>query len=156
MLPVDLHTHTLFSLCGIHHNVSTGLGPDAYTDRLLAAIERNPEVDVLTHLNDPSYPVHFEAVARAALATGAAVEINTSKTAVQRCPDAITRELVRVVREVGCRVVVTSDTHALDELGRDDSVRPFLEEAAFPAERVVSASAEQAFAFLEERRRFKV
>jgi len=142
-------------LLGIHPNTPTGLGAGAYTARLLAALARNPAVDVVTHLNDPSYPVDFRAVARAALASGVAVELNNSKTALARSPDALTRELVRAVLDVGCRLVVTSDTHALDELGRDDAVQPFLDEVGFPRERLVSSSAASAYAFLEERRHLK-
>lgn len=154
-LPPQHLRHLDVVLLGLHYNTPTGLGPEAYTARLLAALERNPAVDVLTHLNDPSFPVDFRAVARAALATGAAVELNNSKTALGRAPDPLTRELLRAVREVGCRLVVTSDTHALGELGRDDAVRPLLEEIELPSERLVSRSAEGVFAFLEERRRFK-
>ncbi len=73
-------------LLGIHPNTPTGLGAGAYTARLLAALARNPAVDVVTHLNDPSYPVDFRAVARAALASGVAVELNNSKTALARSP----------------------------------------------------------------------
>ncbi len=154
-LPPQYLRHLDVVLLGIHYNTPTGLGSETYTARLLAALERNPAVDVLTHLNDPSFPVDFTAVARAALATGAAVELNNSKTALGRAPDALTRELVRAVKEVGCRLVVTSDTHALNELGSDAAVRPFLEGLEVPSERVVSRSAESVYAFIEERRHSK-
>jgi hypothetical protein len=39
-------------LLGIQPNTPTGLGAGAYTARLLAALARNPAVDVVTHLND--------------------------------------------------------------------------------------------------------
>ena len=81
-------------------------------------LARNPAVDVVTHLNDPSYPVDFRAIARAALASGVAIELNHSKTALARSPDPLTRELVPAVLEVGCRLVVTSDTHPPAQRGR--------------------------------------
>ncbi|MBN2196007.1 MAG: PHP domain-containing protein [Polyangiaceae bacterium] len=142
-------------LLGIHYNTPSGLGSEIYTARLIAALARNPAVDILTHLNDPSYPVDFEAVARAALATGAAIELNNSKTALQRSPDELTRKLVRVVKEIGCRLVVTSDMHGINELGGDDAVRPLLTEVGVPAGQILSRSAEAVYAFLDERRHHK-
>ena len=72
----------------------------------------------------------FRAIARVALATETAIEINNSKSALGRAPDALTRELIRTVEEVGWRVIVNSGAHALDELGRDDAVEPLLQEVA--------------------------
>ena len=53
-------------LLGIHYNTPADLGQTAYTEMLVAAIESNPFVDIVTHPNDRIYPVDFEAVARAA------------------------------------------------------------------------------------------
>jgi putative hydrolase len=142
-------------LLGIHHNTPRGLGDAKYTQMLLAAIERNPAVDIITHPNDANYPVDFAAVARAALQRGAAIELNNSKSLLQRVSPDVTRALVRAVKQVGCRLVVTSDMHAINELGRDDSVQPFLDEADFPREQIVSLSADRAREFVAERRRFK-
>jgi len=139
-------------LLGIHPNTPTGLGSAVYTARLVAAMDRNPAIDIITHPNEPNYPVDFRAVARAALARGIALELNNSKTALRRSPDDLTRALVQAVKEVGCRLVITSDTHGINELGQDDAVLPFLREADFPSERVVTRSAASVYAFLDERR----
>ena len=142
-------------LLGIHPNTPKGLGKDAYTRMLIGAVDKNPAVDILTHLNDESYPVDFEAVILKAKERGIAIELNNSKTLLQRSPDDLTRRLVATAMDIGSRMVVTSDMHALEELGLDDNVKPFLAEVGFPEERLVSLNAETTFAFLEERRENK-
>jgi histidinol phosphatase-like PHP family hydrolase len=67
----------------------------------------------------------------------------------------VTRELVAVALSSGGRMAITSDMHAIEELGLDESVQPYLDEVDFPAERVVSSTAKRAFAFIEERRPLK-
>lgn len=142
-------------LLGIHPNTPKGLGKGRYTEMLVKAIERNPTVDILTHLNDETYVVDFESVVRAATARGVAIELNNSKTLLRRVSDDITRSLVETVDTLNGRLVVTSDMHAIEELGLDDSVRPFLEQRAFPEDRTISASSKQIWHFLEERRQLK-
>lgn len=142
-------------LLGIHPNTENGLGRDAYTDMLLRAIEKNDAVDILTHLNDAQYPVHFDKVIAAATARGIVVELNNSKTLLHRIDPSVTRELVAVALSSGARMAVTSDMHAIEELGLDASVQPYLKEVNFPAERVVSSTAKRALAFIEERRPLK-
>ena len=143
-------------LLGIHPNTEKGLGRDAYTDMLLRAIEKNETVDILTHLNDAHYPVNFEKVISAATARGIVVELNNSKTLLQRIDPSVTRALVETAFHCGARMAITSDMHAIEELGLDSSVQPYLDEIGFPSERVVSSTAARAFAFIEERRALKV
>ena len=47
---------------------------------------------------------------------------------------------------------MNSDTHALEELGRDDDVRPLIEAECFPEERIVNRDFETAMAWIEKRR----
>jgi putative hydrolase len=142
-------------LLGIHPNTREGLGKAKYTEMLVAAIRKNPEVDIIAHPNDTTYPVEFAAVAEVAAEHGCAVELNNSKNLLNRVSADLTRELVLAVKERGCRIVVTSDMHAIEELGCDDSVMPFLAEVDFPKERIVSDSAEKSFEFIRERAAFK-
>lgn len=154
-IPLKFLSYLDVVLLGIHFNTPTGLGREAYTKMMLAAIEKNPAIDILTHLNDVNYPVDFKEVIAAATDKGIAVELNNSKTLLGRSPDELTRELVATANSLGSRIVITSDMHALEELGSDSSVKHFLDEENYPLNRVVSLSAESAIQFLDERRKFK-
>ena len=154
-LPLKYLPYLDVVLLGIHPNTPTGLGEKRYTEMLLRAIDANESVDIITHPNDTVYPVEFGKVAEEARARGIAIELNNSKTRLNRVPDLVTEALIQVVKEVGCRLVVTSDMHAIEELGLDDSVQPYLTKHDFPLDKLISSSAEKILAFLDERRLLK-
>ncbi|MBD3318063.1 MAG: PHP domain-containing protein [Chitinivibrionales bacterium] len=154
-LPVELLKYLDVVVVGVHPNLEKGLGCETYTRMLLEVIENHPCIDIIAHPNDPNFPLDFERVAVAAKRRGIALELNNSKTMLKRAPDSLTRSLVETCINVGCRMVVCSDAHALNELGRDDAVRPILEELSFPEELEITANADRALAFIESRREAK-
>ncbi|MDR3013288.1 MAG: PHP domain-containing protein [Chitinispirillales bacterium] len=139
-------------LLGLHPNISLKLNRDAYTDMLIAAIRKNPCVDIITHPNDPHYPVDYRRLAEAAKAHGVAIELNNSKILYARSETACAMELIEACRDVGCLMAVNSDTHAIHELGDDSSVRPLLKAANFPEELIVNRNEETALEFIGGRR----
>ncbi|MBN1308504.1 MAG: hypothetical protein JXA18_11335 [Chitinispirillaceae bacterium] len=142
-------------LCGFHHNFPKGLGRQAYTGIMLAALRRNPMVDIVTHPNDAAYPVDYGALAEAAAAAGAAIELNNSKLRYPRSTPAEAVALLVACKEMRCRVAVCSDTHAIHELGDDAAVAPLLRQVDFPQELIVNRTAAAAFDFVEQRRALK-
>jgi len=139
-------------LLGIHPNTPRGLDSAVYTDMLIAAMRKNPCVDIITHPNDPNYPVDYRRLAREAKSQGIALELNNSKILYARVGVESAAELVEACRDEGCLMAVNSDTHAVHELGLDDSVRPILEAARFPEELIVNSSEHSALEFIERRR----
>jgi putative hydrolase len=153
--PVKYLRHCDVVLLGIHSNTWPGRSPGRYTDLLLAALEANPFVDVVTHANSQEFPVEFERLARGVRKLGRAIELNNSKVALGRVPPEVTAALIEACASQECPVVVCSDAHTLDEVGTDGAIRPLMAAARFPEELVLNRSAESAFAFLEERRGLK-
>jgi putative hydrolase len=139
-------------LLGIHPNTPRGLTRDAYTDMLIAAIRKNPCIDIITHPNDPNYPVDYKRLAAEARDHGIALELNNSKILYARTDAQSAVDLVEACRDVGCRMAVNSDTHAIHELGDDTSVRPILAAANFPEELIVNRDEPSAIDFIEGRR----
>jgi putative hydrolase len=154
-IPSHLRTCIELVLVGFHPNLPNNRSAQDNTDILVLALEKNPCIDIITHPNDPVYPLDFDRAARAAKKYGVALELNNSKTLYQRTTPDLTRALVRACKENGCHMAVNSDTHAIQELGCDSSVLPYLQEESFPGELLVNGVAEKAFAFIEERRRNK-
>lgn len=151
-MPPHLVPWTDVVLLGLHENVPRGLGAARNTELVVTALRKNPCIDIISHPNDPSYPLDFPRLADEARGHGIALELNNSKTALKRCDDDTTRALIRACKEAGCPMVVSSDAHALGEIGCDDAVLPLLEREKFPAGLVVNADAARAFAFVDERR----
>ncbi|MBN2189344.1 MAG: PHP domain-containing protein [Chitinispirillaceae bacterium] len=140
---------------GVHPNLKPGRSRRYYSDMVLAAMDRNPFVDILSHPNDPLYPLDYKIVAKKAKETGMALELNNSKILYKRSTPGDALDLIHACKEAGCFMAVNSDTHALHELGRDDEVRPLLEKAGFPAEFIVNRTLESTEKFIEGRRGLK-
>ncbi len=140
-------------LLGIHPNTPRRQGKEKNTAMLVEAMQQNPYIDVITHPNSLEYPVDFVTLAKAAKECDMALEINNSKDMLQRIPPEMTKEFLTVCKEVGCSVVLNSDTHALTELGRDEDCLPLLEEVAFPKELIQNRDATSAFDYLSKRKK---
>jgi putative hydrolase len=143
-------------LLGIHPNTGANLGKEEYTRRLCAAMKANPFVDIITHPNDPNFPVDFNKVAACAASFGMALELNNSKTLLKRTSHEITCALVKACVTEGCQIAIASDTHAITELGRNEAVLPYLSEFSVPENLVVTRNAEAALRFIEDRRHNKL
>ncbi len=143
-------------LLGLHDNVEQGRGPDYYTRLLVAAMDANPGLDIITHPTDLAFPVRYPDLAAAAQARGVALEINNSKAMLKRVPLEEMQALISACKAAGCRVAVNSDAHCLAEIGCDEAVRPLLAAANFPLELWINRTAAAAFAFIEERRPAKL
>ncbi|HMB02000.1 MAG TPA: PHP domain-containing protein, partial [Spirochaetota bacterium] len=142
-------------LVGIHQNIPAGKAPGYYTDIYITLMKDNPAVDIITHPAQTAYPVEYPRLTRAARQYGVALEINNSKTSLKRVPDTQTGKLIKFCKKNRCQIAVNSDAHVLNEIGRDDSVRPIIKELAFPEELIINSTAAKAFNFIKERRKNK-
>jgi putative hydrolase len=142
-------------LLGLHPGNTPGLSRERYTSLMLWALDKNPFVDIVTHPEDPAFPLDLPRLADYARDHGMALEINNSKALYKRFPQQATIALITACKKAACRVVIDSDAHAIHEIGLDSSVLPLLEQAHFPRELVINATAEGAFRFVEERRKIK-
>lgn len=142
-------------LLGIHPNLEKGLSKEHNTALLIKAMQKYKAIDIITHPNDPSYPVDYDAVAKVASAHGIAIELNNSKILYSRSSEQEAVALLTACKLHRCMVVVNSDTHAIHELGDDSAVAPLIEKASFPREYIINYDPQPAFAFVERRRPFK-
>jgi putative hydrolase len=142
-------------LLGVHPNLPPHGNRDHYTSMLCAAIEKNPFVDIISHPNDPAYPLDYLRIATVAHKHGMALELNNSKVLYRRSTAEDALELIAACKQTGCPMAVNSDTHALHELGGDEAVVPLLEKAQFPRELIVNRDLDAASTFIEGRRGLK-
>jgi len=142
-------------LLGIHHNIQKGLGKAVYTEMLLRAIQENSFLDVLAHLNVAHYDVDFESVVRAAMDRGILIELNNSKCLPRRSSPEVIQQLILTCKKLMCQVIVSSDAHAINEIGQDGMIRPILNDLDFPQELILNRDPESVYAFIESRRKHK-
>jgi putative hydrolase len=153
--PIKFLRFTDIVLLGLHQNLDSLPKKTDYTDLLLLALKKNPYIDIITHLNDPAFPVDFDRIAAAAKQSGMAIEFNNSKVLYKRVPNDVTIQLIEACKRAGCRAAINSDAHALHEIGLDSSIRPLVEKMSFPKQLIVNETPHRAIDFIEERRKVK-
>lgn len=150
--PVHLMPLCDVILVGIHPNTPKGLSERHYTDLLIAAMERNCCIDIITHPNSVECPVDFTRLARAARELDIALELNNSKVALQRVGNNVTARLIDACADEGCPVAVCSDAHALDEVGCDEAIMALVARSGLDRGAIVNRSAISALEWLNRRR----
>lgn len=142
-------------LLGLHDNLPKDKSALYNTTLLIKTMEHNRCIDIITHANNPLFPLEYGPLCEAAKALGVAIEFNDSKVRYQRTGNDDTERLIVACQKTGCRTVINSDAHSVHEIGSDDYIRPLLIKHQFPDASIINATPETAFVFLEERRIYK-
>jgi putative hydrolase len=138
-----------FVMAGLHEGCGMdGRGIDANTDALIRVME-HPLVRAISHPGNPAFPLHYEAVVKAAHATGTALEINNSSFGMSRDGSAPNcRDLARLIALHGAPVIVGSDAHISQGVGEFDEAVAALIAAGVAEEQVMNSSLERLASFL--------
>ncbi|HAK44473.1 MAG TPA: hypothetical protein DCO79_00915 [Spirochaeta sp.] len=139
-------------LLGFHNFKVKDAEPAYYSQIMTAALKANPCVDIIVHPNAPHYMMDFGLIAEAATETGTVVELNNAKTMLGRSSQQQTIELIEACKSAGCSVTVSTDAHALNEVGNHQVIENLLEKTGFPIERVVNRTFESTMQWIESRR----
>ncbi|HET6419603.1 MAG TPA: phosphatase [Geobacteraceae bacterium] len=138
-----------FAMAGLHENCGfDGHGVDRNTEAVLLAMA-NPRIKAISHSGNPAFPVHFEELARGALETGTALEINNSSFVMSRKGSRANCEMLAgLLARYGAPVIVGSDAHIAQGVGEFDAAVAVLEKAGVRPEQVVNSSFERLMDFL--------
>jgi putative hydrolase len=138
-----------FVLAGLHESCGyDGRDVDLNTEAVLSAM-RNPLVKCISHPGNPMYPLHYEQIAREALATGTALEINNSSLQVSRKGSLGNCErIARLCAQIGTPVMIGSDAHIAQGVGVFDDALRVVEDAGIAEVQVINASFKRLLDFL--------
>lgn len=115
------------------------------TRALLGAME-NPYVNVIGHPDDSRYPLEYEILVSAAKEKGVLLELNNnslhpkSSRLNARPNDVIMLELCK---KHGVSIILGSDAHMQEEIGKHDLAEELLCQVDFPEELIVNRSVEE-------------
>lgn len=139
-----------FVMAGLHENCGyCGRDIDSNTETLLKVME-NPRVKCISHPGNPIYPLHYEQIVLAALATGTALEINNSSLSLSRKGSiGNCTALARLCAEIGAPVMIGSDAHIAQGVGVFDDALKLVAEAGISEAQVVNAEFARLLSFLE-------
>ncbi|MHB8896753.1 MAG: PHP domain-containing protein [Candidatus Geothermincolia bacterium] len=158
---LDVHDRALGVLDIVHAGIHplTGFEGDGVEDNTRAAVAavESGRVDVLVHPGNPSYPLDYGTVARAAASKGVLIEINNSSfTVVRKGSLENCRAVVREAIKSGASICVGSDAHDASLVGVFDKALELIDEEGFPGERIVNREASSVLEFLRSRGRKEI
>jgi len=102
-------------------------------------IANNPHIDVIGHCGSPRYPFEHEPVIKEIAGTGKIVEINNNSFLERPGSGTNCKAIAVLCAEYGVPVVLNSDAHYCEHIGKVDGAVKILNEIGFPEELVLNA-----------------
>ena len=139
-----------YALVGIHKQCYENAGRERNTDNLLSCM-RHEKVRFVSHPDDDHTPLDLGRLVMGARDMHVALEINESSfTKPHKRLNCVEnyREMLSLCRRHEVPVLVSSDAHTPEHVGRFDHAAAMLRETGFPPELVVNLTRERLAAFL--------
>ena len=135
------------------HNITIPSMEGRDCTELYLALAEHPMIDMIGHPDSSNYPFDMERVVPVWAERGKVVEINEHH-AFDFGPEnqENARRLAELCARHGAWVAVNSDAHTCWDVGRSARGLALLEEAGFPEDRILNASAGRVLDFLRARR----
>ena len=128
-----------------------GLGEDAYTQIWLKAAEM-PGVDVFGHMGQIPYRCDYRAVVKAMAENRKILEVNAASCRVRRGSEKNCMELLRLCMEYGVEVVLSTDAHFTELIGRVEPSIELVRQVGFPQELILNLDYQRFCRSLQERK----
>ena len=136
-------------LAGFHADCGySGTTQADHTKTMLQVME-HPRVHIISHPGNPEFPIDYEAVVKQAVATGTALEINSSSFTNARCgskPNCIA--IARLCAEHGALIAIGSDAHIAQAVGDVAPAIEVVKQAGISPDKVVNRTLASTLAFL--------
>ncbi len=139
-----------FAIAGMHEVVIDPGGKAKNTKAVIGALN-NKYVDIISHPDNPSYELDYEAVIRETARLGKLVEINDHSFEYRSGGIEIARVLLDLCSKHGVRVAVSSDAHSAFGIGKFNAAKQQLEINGFPESLIVNLTMERFEGYLDER-----
>lgn len=153
-MPMDLLPWFDYVAIGLHPlpKLLDDRGEKGNTDALIAALRRNPWIDVINHPTQFSHALDLDRLLDEMAAQGIAFEVNDCNAYFRKSDPAVTAAMAVEAVARGVPLVANSDAHVACELGRDDSIARIFALARLDRSIAVNAREETLLPFIEGRR----
>ncbi len=126
-----------FAIAGLHGFVIDTGSKKQNTDAVIGAIS-NKYVDMISHPDNPSYEIDYEAFVKETGKLGKIVEVNEHSIWYRKGSKENTLKYLELCRKHDVRIAVSSDAHISLNIGVCDTAAAVLKECAFPEELIVN------------------
>lgn len=142
-IPKGFLGHLDIVLAGLHEGPVEIMDVDKNTQAVLNVMDNN-YVDIIVHLGNPRFPIHYEKVVLKAKETNKLIEINNSSLHTSRSGSKDNcLEIALLCKKYNAPMIFSSDSHISFDVGRFDEIFKLLEGANIPAELIVNSTVER-------------
>ena len=126
--------------------------PATYEAHTIAmeGVLRDPFITTLGHPGTPAFKFDYERIISRCNEFGKIVEINNNSINVRRGCQENCLEIARLCKKYEVPIVVSSDAHISNQVGRFDNALALVEEAGIPEELVINSSRERLAAYFRK------
>ena len=121
-----------------------GDSKEAYTDMIVRAMHQK-EIDIIGHPDNPTFPVDFDQIAKAAKERHVLLECNNSSYRPGGSREGsreLAKKMLQACKKYGTHVIMGSDAHIDLDVGNHLNSQQVLAAADFPEELVINGSPE--------------
>ena len=129
-----------YMIASFHEPVFKPKSKEENTAAILNVMDKYDKVEILGHLGNPNYELDYEAVVKKAKEKNIMIEINNSSLlgSSRVGSDVNCKKVALLCREIGTKVILTSDSHINTCIGVFNKGIELLEEIQMPKELVMN------------------
>ena len=129
-----------YMLASFHEPVFKPKSKEENTAAILNVMDKYDKVEILGHLGNPNYELDYEAIVKKAKEKNIMIEINNSSLlgSSRVGSDVNCKKVALLCREIGTKVILTSDSHINTCIGVFNKGIELLEEIQMPKELVMN------------------
>lgn len=130
-----------YMIASFHEPVFKPKSKEENTAAILNVMDKYDKVEILGHLGNPNYELDYEAIVKKAKEKNIMIEINNSSLlgSSRVGSDVNCKKVALLCREIGTKVILTSDSHINTCIGVFNKGIELLEEIQMPKELVMNA-----------------
>lgn len=146
---IDVSESTLLKLDYVIaslHTICIESGSVAQNTAALIGAMRNPFVKIIGHPDDDNYPLDYEELTQAAKAEKVALELNNSSInplSVRKSGEKNIRRMLEKCMDNQTMIILGSDSHFCDQIGKFKDSYRILKEMNFPKELIINEDLER-------------
>ena len=131
-----------YMIASFHEPVFKPKSKEENTAAILNVMDKYDKVEILGHLGNPNYELDYEAIVKKAKEKNIMIEINNSSLlgSSRVGSDVNCKKVALLCREIGTKVILTSDSHINTCIGVFNKGIELLEEIQMPKELVINAA----------------
>ena len=129
-----------YMIASFHEPVFKPKAKEENTAAILNVMDKYDKVEILGHLGNPNYELDYEAIVKKAKEKNIMIEINNSSLlgSSRVGSDVNCKKVALLCREIGTKVILTSDSHINTCIGVFNKGIELLEEIQMPKELVMN------------------